>query len=315
MKHQEAKNAPLLFRIGAVSRQTGVPTETLRAWERRYNVVEPQREGGHSRLYSQEDIDRLSLIKQLVDSGFAIGTIAHLSMAELQDKIPANSPSLFKIKAGEELDVVIIGSTLKAIYECSDTEFSAPLQLGQMFASQEEFEAQRDQVKAKIFVLELPTIHTSSAFELRRWIQDMGLPICIINYQFASREAETLMSQGGLKLLKGTQSISQLQSIISNLVQSGEVAKYNEEEFAQKYSREQLVKISSMSNSVKCECPRHLADLVLGLDSFARYSLECQNRNEDDANLHAGLYLATTEAQKIMEEALRNLIEIEGLEV
>ena len=53
--------------IGMVCRRTGLKSDRLRAWERRYNVVEPIRSGGNQRLYSEEDIARLRVIKHLVD--------------------------------------------------------------------------------------------------------------------------------------------------------------------------------------------------------------------------------------------------------
>ena len=66
------------YRIGMVARLTGMSTTLLRMWERRYQVVEPSRDGG-PRLYSDADVERLKAIKRVVDSGHAIGTVATLS--------------------------------------------------------------------------------------------------------------------------------------------------------------------------------------------------------------------------------------------
>ena len=75
------------YRIGAVSRLTGIPPDTLRVWERRYSLVTPLRSEGGGRLYSQEDVTRLGVIKRLVDSGHAIGTIAELTLEQLHQRI------------------------------------------------------------------------------------------------------------------------------------------------------------------------------------------------------------------------------------
>lgn len=57
------------FRIEEVRRETGVPKETLRIWERRYAFPRPGRDPAGERLYSQTDIDKLKLMKKLVDRG------------------------------------------------------------------------------------------------------------------------------------------------------------------------------------------------------------------------------------------------------
>ncbi|MBN2387199.1 MAG: MerR family transcriptional regulator [Anaerolineales bacterium] len=58
-----------LYNIGAVTRITGVPIPTLRAWERRYGFPQSARTAGGHRLYSEGDIARLRWIKARVDSG------------------------------------------------------------------------------------------------------------------------------------------------------------------------------------------------------------------------------------------------------
>jgi DNA-binding transcriptional MerR regulator len=64
-----------LYSISSVSNLTGVNSVTLRAWERRYGLVVPTRtEAGH-RLYTQEDVDRIKLILQLLDEGIAISRV------------------------------------------------------------------------------------------------------------------------------------------------------------------------------------------------------------------------------------------------
>ena len=63
------------YRIGAVAKLTGISTDTIRAWERRYGVVEPNRGENNNRYYSDVDVTKLLSVKRLVDAGQAIGTI------------------------------------------------------------------------------------------------------------------------------------------------------------------------------------------------------------------------------------------------
>ena len=74
------------YRIGAVAKLTGISTDTIRAWERRYGVVEPNRGENNNRYYSDIDVTKLLSVKRLVDAGQAIGTICSLSEEELTQR-------------------------------------------------------------------------------------------------------------------------------------------------------------------------------------------------------------------------------------
>lgn len=68
----------LLLPIREVTRLTGVNPVTLRAWERRYGLVVPQRTGKGHRLYSQEDIERIRQILRWLNHGVAVGQVGAL---------------------------------------------------------------------------------------------------------------------------------------------------------------------------------------------------------------------------------------------
>ncbi len=70
------------FRIQAVSEATGLPTATLRAWERRYGVPSPKRAGNQYRLYSEEDIALIRRMALLCRQGTAPSQAAKIVMAE-----------------------------------------------------------------------------------------------------------------------------------------------------------------------------------------------------------------------------------------
>jgi MerR family transcriptional regulator, light-induced transcriptional regulator len=72
-----AARAPL-YPIRAVARMTGLSIDTLRAWERRYQVVTPIRKD-RGRFYSDAHVTRLRQLAALVASGHAIGTVAGLT--------------------------------------------------------------------------------------------------------------------------------------------------------------------------------------------------------------------------------------------
>ncbi len=78
------------YPIRAVARITGISLDTLRAWERRYKAVVPER-SARGRQYGSLDIERLRLLHELVQRGHAIGGIAGRTDAELRDLIKRQS--------------------------------------------------------------------------------------------------------------------------------------------------------------------------------------------------------------------------------
>lgn len=71
--------------IQVVARRTGVNVELLRAWERRYHVVEPSRHESGKRLYSDSDIDRITLLRRAVERGLRIKGAAEKTNEELSE--------------------------------------------------------------------------------------------------------------------------------------------------------------------------------------------------------------------------------------
>ncbi|MBS0396269.1 MAG: MerR family transcriptional regulator [Proteobacteria bacterium] len=72
-----------MFTIKAVSQATGVSIETLRAWERRYRVVEPRRDPNGRRSYDPADVIRLRKLREATERGHPISKLARVSDEEL----------------------------------------------------------------------------------------------------------------------------------------------------------------------------------------------------------------------------------------
>lgn len=84
---EERNESENLYPIGAVSRTTGLSTHVIRAWERRYGAVHPARTEGSHRLYSQQDVRRLSLLRDAVRHGHSIGRLASLPTERLRELV------------------------------------------------------------------------------------------------------------------------------------------------------------------------------------------------------------------------------------
>jgi methanogenic corrinoid protein MtbC1 len=70
--------------IQVVAKRTGLTADVLRVWEKRYDVVEPGRSTGGHRLYSDLDVERLSLLSRAVSAGRRISRVASLPLDDLR---------------------------------------------------------------------------------------------------------------------------------------------------------------------------------------------------------------------------------------
>ncbi len=86
---------PITLSIAAVERDTGLSKDTLRVWERRYGFPMPQRDGIGERAYTLDQVEKLRLIKRLMDAGHRPGRIVPLPFTELEvlsDQIAEPAP-------------------------------------------------------------------------------------------------------------------------------------------------------------------------------------------------------------------------------
>jgi methanogenic corrinoid protein MtbC1 len=111
---------PTIFSIAAVERETRLSKDVLRVWERRYGFPQPARDANGERCYPADQVERLRLMKRLMDQGHrpgALATLAHEQLAvlaipprgaaaegeapgaaivQLLDKIRAREPAVFQ---------------------------------------------------------------------------------------------------------------------------------------------------------------------------------------------------------------------------
>lgn len=76
--HSGGRAVAALFPIRVVSRLTGINPVTIRAWERRYRLVAPERTPGGHRLYSRADVEMLRAASRLVEQGVSISRATRL---------------------------------------------------------------------------------------------------------------------------------------------------------------------------------------------------------------------------------------------
>ena len=104
------------YRIGTLARLTGLTTHAIRAWERRYRAHTPARAAGGARLYTDEDVTRLRLVKRLLERGYTISAIAGLEVPELSELLtPGSGTAAAGVSAAERRALVVIDELLEAL--------------------------------------------------------------------------------------------------------------------------------------------------------------------------------------------------------
>lgn len=317
------------YRIGAVSRLTGISAEALRMWERRYGVVEPSRSGGRNRLYTREDIGRLALLKRLVDAGDAIGSIAHLTLEQLQERIGIHKAQ--GTVAQDEQDhtsprprVIVIGDALPALITQGGTEGGTALQGIDIVAvcrQPAQLDGKLGALQPDTLVLEYPTVHQETVSDVSALMARFGASRALVVYGFGARGVVRQLDTGQITPLRAPVNLAELrQALLAGnhpalMDRTEPVAQFDAVMAApippRRYPSEILAKIATASTTVQCECPHHLVELVRSLAAFETYSAECRNTSSKDAALHGFLESTAAQARSLMESALAHVVESE----
>jgi methanogenic corrinoid protein MtbC1 len=81
------------YSIRVVSRLTGLSTDTLRMWERRYGYPKPTRADSGVRVYARSDIERLTLIARGIKLGYRVGESVCLDVISLKRRLAHSDPA------------------------------------------------------------------------------------------------------------------------------------------------------------------------------------------------------------------------------
>lgn len=322
---QEALDEPV-YRSGAVARLTGIPVQTLRVWERRYKIVGPRQSATGQRLYAPSDVARLAVIKQLVDSGHAIGSIATLGLDKLQAMLDnvSNSAPAGPRQAGQEpanalpaIRVALVGETLAlrmahqqlAALEIVATSPNAALAAETLAG-----------VTADALVIELPTVRRETPQTIRYLAEHLGVRRIVIEYGFGSQSVLQELRALGCILLHAPMDMDRLESLCGALAASFQTGKPAtlppiDPSATRRFDNKALARISTTSVKLECECPHHLCELLVRLGNFETYSAECENSSPADAVLHHYLKEVAGNARAMLENALVLVCEAEGLAV
>jgi DNA-binding transcriptional MerR regulator len=323
------------YRSGAVARIAGIPVSTLRIWERRYQVVGPTVTNSGHRLYTGVDIERLLLIKQLIGLGHAVGTLARLPTAALQDIADARAALAAPVApAPPRPRAALLGLGLpRRLASCAllrvgtwadlaAAEAASPMAAPEALATPAQTEDPA--LQADLLVAEMATLQPESVERLLRLIQRLGVRHSVVVYGFAAESATQRLRDAGCRLQRAPLDDPELRALVddalASLLASAEAqapatssATTAATVPARRFDAAALAQLAAATSTVECECPRHLAELVTQLGHFETYSAECRQRSPADAALHTDLMQVAGMARAMMEAALIRVAEADAI--
>jgi DNA-binding transcriptional MerR regulator len=307
------------YRSGAAARLAGLSAETLRVWERRYELSDTKRSAHGQRLYSAQQVQRLSLLKQLVDQGHPIGQLARLSTDRLRE-LAGSVDSLQEASGApaRPIAVAVVGVSLARRIAASGPDV-CPLEVQASCARLDQVAELAPLAGTEVLLVELSELDESAVPRIVAARVAVHAAAVVVLYRFApSATIRALRAQGWL-VARVPAEMGELAPLCRSalggqrLPVSRPSAAAAAKPAPRRFNEEALANISNAGTSISCECPRHLSELLLMVGSFETYSAQCASRNPEDAQLHQGLELAAGRARVILEAAMEQLARTDGL--
>lgn len=307
------------YRIGAVARLTGISPDTLRIWERRYEIVEPRRTPKGGRLYSQQDVTRLTMIKTLVDHGYAISTVANLPLEELNRRLNSDQPANLPPLGSGQHEVCVVGQAI-SVRACNTESMPEGLEMAGAYSDLASF--LEDETDCDTLVIELPFLDRGIARELNAPELRKRAQRILVIYAFSPSNIVSQLQRYGLQTLRAPVALEHIWQQCQ-LIQSRQVdwsppdwdprVASSEPIPPRRFTSDQLVYLSDITTSLECECPHHMSSVIEQLAAFEEYSARCEVSTRKDAALHGYLHQMTARARWLMEVALEKLAEVENI--
>lgn len=313
------------LKIGAVAKLTGLSAHNLRKWEERYGAVKPHRTDSGERLYSREDVRRLLLIKKLSKAGVPIGEVAKATLADLerisQETVSEQSAAAISRHEPESIRIVVIGNVPMVLGELAgagEPAIDLFLRSDDVASAEQRLAGQ----SVDIVVLECRTVHDRTDQLVVDSMHTLGARGAIVVYGFGARAALEALRGKGVATMRAPVDPGGFRRVAVGLMQELTGAEPRSEASRSetvsdapppRFSPDSVARIISMSPSIKCECPHHLAQIVMSLSAFEQYSTECEASSPEDAELHRYLKRVAGRSRASFEEALARVAEAEGI--
>jgi MerR family transcriptional regulator, light-induced transcriptional regulator len=316
-------------RSGAVARMLRMPVATLRVWERRYGLTQPGLSPSGQRLYAADDVRRLALIKQLTELGHAIGSLAPLDMAQLQRVAATHArtlaaaqtaarPAAAPAPPARAWRLVLIGPALGPRLRRPGLlrRLGRALDLLGPFDDAAQAAAAVGRARVDAVLVHAPRLHDGWLAAFDAAAPALARVPRAVLYGFAPEAVCDRLADSGTALLREPQPDAVLAQWLQRLATPATVhgpATAAAPVAARRWDDAALADFAGLSSTIACECPRHVAELLVQLSHFEAYSAECEDRSAADAELHAYLREVAATSRARFEAALEHVALHEGL--
>ncbi len=316
------------YAIGTVAGLTGLDPHTIRAWERRYGAVRPQRSPKGRRFYGAREVARLQLLKALVDCGEAIGSVAMLGDEALRERLSGLAglaASSGRTDAHAPLALALLAPGLESQLGASAAALGR-LRVTHSCRERSEFVQRLTAQPSDVIVAELRSLGAEPLRALEEIQRAAAAALVVLIYDFATGSELARLSRGGAHLVRGPVRLAQLRQTIEDLLvidaagrRSAPARPAPEAALTpipkRLFDDAQLASLLEITGAIHCECPSHLASLVSNLVAFERYSRDCEDRDDEDAALHRRLASSSSRIRAELEELLSSVCRHEGIRV
>ena len=309
-----------LYKIGAIARLTGITPMTIRMWQTRYDAVSPVRTEGKQRLYTERDLTKLSLLKELTDHGDSIGMVAGLTVEELENRLKEQT---FKRGTREKqtnqtpIKVAVLGYGFPQLGNADVGAYAAPLELVGQFNPENALSNEIKACQPDLLIFQIASLQPDSPGLIEEAIEHSGAQGACVVYAFGPKKVVRDITNGLILPLRAPVNVQELTLAANHLLKSAERPRAENETAVQiqqrRYSDPQLWEIVNQPNAIKCECPQHLSHILFSLNNFEAYMKDCENRNTKDAEVHQYLHKVAAESRACLEKAMDKLVEHENL--
>ena len=283
--------------IGAVVKLTGVPAHTLRKWESRHDLAVPVRTETGRRVYTEEHIEQIRLIKMLVDQRHALGQLTGLSTEALRDMAnlhteppPAPSPQSIAL-VGETISRALPANpNVTARFDGSYTDWDN--------LSSDDFDT---------FIVECDTILAEEAAYFSAHAREDARLILV--FRHAPRRYTQQLEHAGVTCVQTPVTDTTLTSTLSLSTTPQDTP------LPARFGKQELARIAAMTPGIECECPNHIAQLLMDISSFEQYSQQCVDTDPKEQALHRKLALISAQARTLFEEALVAVTTADGITI
>jgi MerR family transcriptional regulator, light-induced transcriptional regulator len=327
------------FRSGTVARMAGMPVATLRIWEQRYQAVRPTTAASGHRLYSQADVERVTLLRRLTEQGFAIGSLATLDSESMRDMLSTQlAANQIQGETAQALPsvmrVVVVGQALAqrlqrmASRQLQNVVLETVAVFDTLADAAEATQSSSGQA-VDLLLWQTSGLQLDSAHELRAAREAWRKPVSAVVYRYGNAAARAELRTSGVLALKEPADDEALGRWLASLQDNPLLADthparrpvsrhvwtnlLDQKVSAPRFAEAGLAEFAALPSAVACECPSHLAQLLLQVTSFEAYSSACANRNVADARLHAYLQQVAGTVRMLFESALERVATAEGL--